>query len=73
MNAPSMTPIQALAACRLKDNQLIDGLTYMLDGPMGSPAEFLYPIASSDEGCWYPANDAESDITEETTWVFYPY
>ena len=78
MHAPKLTPLQALQMLRVKDNLFIEGHYYTLDGPMGCPAEAMFPVAYATdpnvecEGpaeVWYPTDGMEDEVSESTTWL----
>lgn len=75
---PTLTPHQALQMLRVGGDTCVDGISYLLDGPMGCPSSAMFPVAyvadsniESDESYvqWYPTGEVGSEITEATTWT----
>lgn len=72
MANPTLTPVQALAQLRQSDPIIVDGFQYMLDGPMGTPTEFLAPTVTWLENTdheWYCTGEPGDKITDQTQWL----
>lgn len=63
----TLTPIQALVALRVKDNQIIDGVKYYLDAPfMCDDIDGFFPCATIGDHQWVPSGETTD---ENSVWV----
>lgn len=63
----TLTPVQALVALRVKDNQIIEGVKYYLDAPQGcDDINAFFPCAVVGNHEWVPSGETTD---EKSAWV----
>ena len=71
MMRPNMTPLQASEILQSSNHAIVilDGWSYMLDGPQMAPREAWSPLAWKGSAMFVPAGEVGEEITPETDWV----